>query len=381
MKTSILLFVSLLTLAACTKSNKQANHNDTADLSTQEAIIDCNYTFDEAISGTKAPQYIIDQLVLFDVKYISTDGKLHQGQILTNKALEEDLKYMFDFMLKEKFPIKQAIPVVKYDWNDDASMQDNNTYSFCYRNVGFSFHAKGLAIDINPFFNPVIWKPGWKRINKPQGAIYDPQRPGAFTASNPVVLEFEKHHFHWGGKFSAKYDYHHFEKSGYWKSKELEIEEGIDTTMGLQETSVENNNQEVSTNIAVKNTKGEQLTELPLNLINTYFSTLSHYQHKPVSDWIFETAKESGGSNFRLDILANKVSPNTFATDAIMYPVGFLKYSISKYLTSKKLNQDFVKQAYLDISIVDNKINCAAYVTDINDEEYFFKLSEIKSKQ
>ena len=121
-------------------------------------IIDSNYSFEDAIKGSKAPKEIINQLQLITVQYYSLDRKLHQGQILTNKLIVSDVEKLFKFIQQSHFPVAKAIPIVKYDWNDDLSMQDNNTYSFCYRNVSFSKHAKGMAIDINPFFNPVRWK-------------------------------------------------------------------------------------------------------------------------------------------------------------------------------------------------------------------------------
>jgi hypothetical protein len=175
-------------------------------------IIDCHYTFDEAIAGTRAPQYIIDQLELIVVRYYSVDGKLHQGQILTNKRMAEKIKSMFEIMLKVRFPVAHAIPVVKYNWDDEQSMEDNNTYSFCYRNAGFSKHAKGLAIDINPFFNPVRWKGGYTyRKDKPVGAVYDPNVPGTFSVDSKMVHQFKELGLRWGHSFSMKYDDHHFE--------------------------------------------------------------------------------------------------------------------------------------------------------------------------
>ena len=176
-------------------------------------IVDSHYTFDEAIAGTKAPKEIINQLELIDVQYYSTDEKLHKGQILTNKALASDLKEIFKFILKSKFAIQHAIPVQKYKWQDDLSMQDNNTYSFCYRNQNFSKHATGMAVDINPYFNPVRWKEGFDyRQDRPFDAHRDTTVNGTFYASHPVVQEFIKKGFFWGHNFKMKFDDHHFEK-------------------------------------------------------------------------------------------------------------------------------------------------------------------------
>jgi len=212
-----LLFILVLVFIfiGCDTRNKQiTNTIENNKYIPQTPIIDCNYTFEEAIVGTKAPKKIIDQLELITVKYYSMDGKIHQGQILTNKEISKEIKAIFEYILEEKFPVNQAIPIVKYNWNDEKSMEANNTYSFCYRNITYSKHALGLAIDINPMQNPNNWKDGYKyRKDLPVGAVYNPETPGTFTPEHPVVLKFKSHGFFWGYNFKRNHDTHHFEKT------------------------------------------------------------------------------------------------------------------------------------------------------------------------
>ena len=180
-------------------------------LTPDTTIIDSRYSFAEAIEGSNAPESLIDQLQLIDVTYISTDEKLHQGQILTNKRLAQDIQELFQFMLNNDFVIEKAIPIVAYNWNDSLSMADNNSYSFCYRNISYSNHAKGLAIDINPHFNPLRWKT--KDLpNEPIGAVLDTTVNGTLHPNHLVVKEFKKRGFRWGHTFSKYWDDHHFEK-------------------------------------------------------------------------------------------------------------------------------------------------------------------------
>ena len=174
-------------------------------------IIDSRLTFLEATAGTKAPKSILDELFLMDVLYRSTDQRLHQGQILTNKKIENDIRNMFVFMLENDFVIEKAIPIVYYSWDDSLSMDDNNTYSFCYRNVSYSKHARGMAIDINPRFNPLRWK-NTDRRNQPEGAVPDTTVNGTLYPGHKVVEEFRRLGFRWGHTFSKYYDDHHFEK-------------------------------------------------------------------------------------------------------------------------------------------------------------------------
>ena len=204
----------LFLVFSCTrqKGDSTIPEHKTTTTNKPSIIVDCNLTFEEAVKGSRAPKEIIDQLKLINVRYYSTDNKIHQGQVLTNFKIADKIAILFNYMFKLKFPIAHAIPVVEYNWDDDLSMQANNTYSFCYRNESYSKHAHGMAIDINPYFNPLRWKKGYEnRRNKPAGAHFNPEIPGTFYPSHPVVTEFKKLGFHWGHHFSMKYDDQHFD--------------------------------------------------------------------------------------------------------------------------------------------------------------------------
>jgi len=212
-KNSILLLSVIYILFSCSENRKNERAEKPIVSTTDSVIVDCNYTFDEAIAGTNAPQYIIDQQELITVHYYAMDGKIHRGQLLTNKLIANDLRAIFRDILQYQFPVARVIPIVKYNWNDEASMNENNTYSFCYRNADYSKHALGLAIDINPMQNPNRWKPEFSyRTDKPIGAVYNTNSPGTFVPNHPIVLLFKDKGFLWGRYFKRNYDDHHFEK-------------------------------------------------------------------------------------------------------------------------------------------------------------------------
>jgi hypothetical protein len=175
-------------------------------------IIDSDMTFDEAIAGSKAPSEVIDNLVLLNLKYYSVDGKIHQGQLVVSKEVQKDIEEIFAMMLDEKFVIEKMIPIVKYGWSDNKSMEDNNTSAFNYRYIAgtkrLSNHSFGRAVDINPRWNPVIHKDGHL---SPQNGSYDTSRPGTFYAKHPIVVEFKKRGWRWGGDFKRYKDNHHFD--------------------------------------------------------------------------------------------------------------------------------------------------------------------------
>lgn len=180
----------------------------------EKIIIDSSMSFAEAVEGSEAPIEVIDSLSLVDVLYYSFDGKRHSGQIIVDSRLEDDVYEIFELIEKLKFPIGKVIPIVAYDWDDEASMTDNNSSSFNFRVIAntnkLSLHSFGRAVDINPVQNPVIYPTG---IIAPDGAVYRPQNKGAFSASHPIVQEFLKRRWHWGGNFEQPKDYHHFEKT------------------------------------------------------------------------------------------------------------------------------------------------------------------------
>ena len=179
---------------------------------TLDTITDSKYSFKEAVAGSGAPENIINQLELIEVVYLSTDGKIHKGQIVTNIAIADDIRDLFSFMLHEGFVIEKAIPIIRYGWSDSISMDNNNSYSFCYRDITYSKHANGMAIDINPRFNPLRWKIN-DNPNQPAGAQLDTTVNGTLYPGHPVVEEFRSRGFKWGHTFTKYYDDHHFEKA------------------------------------------------------------------------------------------------------------------------------------------------------------------------
>ena len=179
-----------------------------------QVIIDSDMSFAQAIEGSTAPLEIIDTLVCVDVIYYSFDNRRHQGQLVVDASLEDDVCEIFALIEQLEFPIGKVIPVCAYQWEDGDSMADNNSHSFNFRVIAgtskLSLHSFGRALDINPVQNPVIYPNG---IIAPEGALYRPGNRGTFTVEHPIVREFIRRGWHWGGNFEQPKDYHHFEKT------------------------------------------------------------------------------------------------------------------------------------------------------------------------
>jgi peptidoglycan L-alanyl-D-glutamate endopeptidase CwlK len=160
------------------------------------------------------PQEILDRQVLVEVDFYDFDGETAEGVIVVDRDLEGDVNELFELIFTDGFPIASATPVadLQYEWDDDRSMAANNTSGFSYRTVTgggrLSAHALGRAIDINPLLNPYI-RGG---VTKPEGAVYDPTRPGTITADSFIVNFLKSRGWMWGGDWIELKDYQHFEK-------------------------------------------------------------------------------------------------------------------------------------------------------------------------
>jgi hypothetical protein len=178
-----------------------------------ESIHDSDIKLEEALHGLIIPASIKEILTLVTVYYYGFDEKLHQGQLVVHKEVEEDVKEIFEIIQLIQFPIEKVIPICKYKWSDSESMRDNNTSSFNYRFISgskiLSKHASGLAIDINPKQNPYI-KNG---TATPDGSVYDTDSKGTITADSRIVEEFKKRGWTWGGDWKSLKDYQHFQKN------------------------------------------------------------------------------------------------------------------------------------------------------------------------
>jgi hypothetical protein len=212
----LLLTLSLTVIPVASTCYAQGSRNGTS----KHPIVDSRMTEKEAFDGLdpKCPADIRKRQKIVKLKYYSSDGKIHQGQLVIDGELKNDIKKAFALALKEHFPIYSVIPIsdkrFRKDgrWDDELSMEANNTSAFNYREITgggrLSNHAYGRAIDINTFLNPYL-KDG---IVLPHGAKYDPNISGTFISDSPIVRAFLQLGWDWGGNWTSPKDYQHFEK-------------------------------------------------------------------------------------------------------------------------------------------------------------------------
>ena len=168
-------------------------------------------TFEEAIFGKAIPESILNNLEFVRLPFYSFEGEVRTGEMVVCRDVVRDVREIFTLLLTAQFPIEKMKPLSCYGWDDELSMEDNNTSCFNYRKIyrsdRISIHAFGLAIDINPVRNPYVAHDG---SIFPKNSVYDCNKLGTIT-DGPAVKFFESRGWRWGGRWNPP-DFQHFEK-------------------------------------------------------------------------------------------------------------------------------------------------------------------------
>ena len=161
-----------------------------------------------------------------DLRYLQlshydANGKEHVGELVCNKAIASDLKEIFQELYKRHYPIQRMQLVDDYDADDEQSMRANNTSCFNFRRIAgstkLSKHSQGLAIDINPLYNPYVKRQanGTLIVQPANATCYADRRkaiPYKIERDDLCYRLFIKHGFKWGGAWTRQQDYQHFER-------------------------------------------------------------------------------------------------------------------------------------------------------------------------
>jgi hypothetical protein len=148
------------------------------------------------------------------------DGLSHSGELIVNKAIAEDAIEIFTELYEANYPIERMVLVDEYDADDNTSMAANNSSAFNYRVIEgtnrVSLHSYGMAIDINPYYNPYVHEVDGERVVTPvEGAKYEDRSldcPYYIHSEDVCYQAFIKRGFTWGGDWKNTKDYQHFQK-------------------------------------------------------------------------------------------------------------------------------------------------------------------------
>lgn len=160
-----------------------------------------------------------DVLKHVHVLHKNLEGETLKGELVCHEMIVEDVIEIFKELYDKGYPIEKMRLIDEYDAVDEYSMADNNCSCFNYRTISYtnciSKHGFGVAVDINPRYNPYVKTVnGRLSIEPANGAPYldrEAEYPYKLKKGDLCYRLFIGHGFEWGGAWTNRKDYQHFE--------------------------------------------------------------------------------------------------------------------------------------------------------------------------
>ncbi|WP_370246727.1 M15 family metallopeptidase [Nocardioides sp.] len=162
-------------------------------------------------------------VTLADLRYLTVsfrgfDGAAHTGELVVAASQARGVAGVFRTLFRADFPIEEMRLPTQADVDAPPTGDGNDTAAYvCRAAVGsatYSEHAKGLALDLNPFQNPYL---KGDLVLPERARSYldrDRVRPGMITPDSVAVRAFARIGWSWGGAWRSLKDYQHFSATG-----------------------------------------------------------------------------------------------------------------------------------------------------------------------
>lgn len=202
--------------------------NDSSSEITSNEEVEENIVFyhqalsDDLISTLESISPINESVITYNdlrhviVSHYDFEGEVQRGELIVNAKVADEIVEIFKEVFEAKYPIEKMVLVSEYNNDDDLSMADNNTSAFNFREItgggGWSNHAYGLAIDINPKINPYV---SANAVHPANGVPYVNRTEnvkGMIREGDALFNAFVSRGWSWGGDWTTLKDYQHFEK-------------------------------------------------------------------------------------------------------------------------------------------------------------------------
>lgn len=152
------------------------------------------------------------------VSFRGFDGAAHTGELVVNAEVADDVVQVFRRLFDAGFPIEEMRLPTTADLTAPPTGDGNNTAGLVCRasrgQTTWSQHAYGLAVDVNPFHNPMVKRdlvlPELASAYRDRTAV----RPGMHLPGGPSVRAFAEIGWEWGGDWRSSKDYMHFSRNG-----------------------------------------------------------------------------------------------------------------------------------------------------------------------
>ena len=153
------------------------------------------------------------------VLHKTLDGATKEGELVCNVKIADVLLGIFKDLYAANYPIEKIRLIDEYDADDEKSMSDNNSSCFNFRFISHtttvSKHGAGLAVDINPLYNPyyklVNGKPNIEPLNSAPYLDRSKNFPYKIDHNDLAYKLFTSRGFEWGGDWKGVKDWQHFE--------------------------------------------------------------------------------------------------------------------------------------------------------------------------
>lgn len=164
-----------------------------------------------------------------DLRYLlvlhkDKEGNTHQGEMVVHKLIANDVLEIFEKLYDAGYPIERMVLPDNYLADDEIMMRDNNSSSFNFRFIShtdkISKHGLGMAVDINTLYNPyhkIVTNDDGSQEEVIEPATGKPylDRTKAFDykieKGDLCYTLFTEKGFEWGGDWTDRKDYQHFE--------------------------------------------------------------------------------------------------------------------------------------------------------------------------
>ena len=165
----------------------------------------------DKIPGFKENDYVrTEDLRSVNIKYVGFDDREHDGNLIVHESIAKETLEIFNELFEKKYPIREMS-------------------CFCFRNISgtnrLSWHALGLAIDINYSLNPclIIGKNGEVVNTIPAKCEKYADRTlnekGLIKHGDDCYNAFASRGWEWGGSWDSPIDYMHFQKFPWYTPK------------------------------------------------------------------------------------------------------------------------------------------------------------------
>lgn len=159
--------------------------------------------------------------------HVTAEGHTIVGEMVLHHSIAERVLAIFRKLYDARYPIERMRLIDDYEAVDERSMTANNSSGFNFRFVSgtrkVSKHGRGLAVDINPLYNPCRktvtttrnGKTSTRTVVEPAAGRPYADRTKAFrykiTRDDLCCRLFREAGFRWGGDWKHTKDYQHFE--------------------------------------------------------------------------------------------------------------------------------------------------------------------------